>query len=823
MSSPSRRRHRHNRHSSSSPNEYSASVSKRVKQSTDQHDKNHRRSSGERDSDRRYTSICVKNISPKISDNEVRRLCEKKFSNYGPNTIKIYYKNHERVAFVNFTNCDDAKHARHAKSGLIWDNWQLIIEPVYYRRHYAPDHPLYDVRNKYSPSRPAPERSQAAFAMRDSPFFSKPRSSPHNHRSHPYARAAPPRRYSPNVPLPSGLDGFARKDSRRHRRGSSNSSPRSTHSNNNNNNNNDNDDMQINSEDQEATRTIFVGNLERDITEEQLRDIFDNYGVIEEIDLKIPGSSSKRPYAFIQYQNLDMACKAKSQQDGRLIGKSEARIGFGKVVPTTCLWVGNLHPQLKRRDLEHEFARYGQIKSIEFSTGDKQAYIVYKDVEDAIKAREKLRGTRKLAPTTKKRVSRSGSSTSSTRSPSRYQLRIDYHESNSSHHSVVSNKKSSHQHRNHSATDKVSKRKASSSSSAASHTSLSKGIQGQIERVRSVTPRQRSPSPRSPVSLADEEQESIKQQTIDEPTSPHKRHRSSSPSPTKRQRNKRERSSSPGRTTYGPFSVYISPHATSNLTKMNDFIILCEQLNEESVQSTKSLSTVYPVQFLLKSHHYDARMHFLAGNPQICVNVLGQPGDLVAAKTELKVTQRLRLDPTKLDDLESKLRSNSFGSSKNNKNVNGTTSTRKTSPSTANFAILVSSPRKKTPNDDVGDETKASSSSPAHEGDENKQLSPDFCEGKSLSLLITYLATKEAAGVISIQYHPSTSTFQQQLKEQTAVLHAFPPCDFSKKLLREVCPLMSFGGGSAGPATPRSEVDEYVNDEHLLVVIVKND
>ncbi len=35
---------------------------------------------------------------------------------------------------------------------------------------------------------------------------------------------------------------------------------------------------------------------------------------------------------------------------------------------------------------------------------------------------------------------------------------------------------------------------------------------------------------------------------------------------------------------------------------------------------------------------------------------LGQPGDLIAAKTELKIAQRLRLDQQKLEDLERKIR-----------------------------------------------------------------------------------------------------------------------------------------------------------------------
>jgi len=43
--------------------------------------------------------------------------------------VKIYYKNQERVAFVNFTNADDARKARHAKTGLVWENAQVVLEP----------------------------------------------------------------------------------------------------------------------------------------------------------------------------------------------------------------------------------------------------------------------------------------------------------------------------------------------------------------------------------------------------------------------------------------------------------------------------------------------------------------------------------------------------------------------------------------------------------------------------------------------------------------------------------------------------------------------
>jgi hypothetical protein len=60
---------------------------------------------------------------------EVRELCSKKFYKYGTNSVKIHYENQERVAFVSFDNCEDAREARHAKTDLIWENIQVVLEP----------------------------------------------------------------------------------------------------------------------------------------------------------------------------------------------------------------------------------------------------------------------------------------------------------------------------------------------------------------------------------------------------------------------------------------------------------------------------------------------------------------------------------------------------------------------------------------------------------------------------------------------------------------------------------------------------------------------
>lgn len=79
------------------------------------------------------------------------------------------------------------------------------------------------------------------------------------------------------------------------------------------------------------------------------------------------------------------------------------------------------------------------------------------------------------------------------------------------------------------------------------------------------------------------------------------------------------------------------------------------------------------------------------------------------------------------------------------------------------------------------------------------------------NVLFSLYFRKEAAGVISVPFQSSSN------EQETAVLHVFPPCQFSKKVLRVVCPSMSF---SNGPRTPPSRP---TIDEHLMVVIVHND
>lgn len=235
-------------------------------------------------------------------------------------------------------------------------------------------------------------------------------------------------------------------------------------------------------------------------------------------------------------------------------------------------------------------------------------------------------------------------------------------------------------------------------------------------------------------------------------------------SPVIKQRRSTDRCETPissptaGRTFYPPLGSYLSSKDTEEIHNVPQLLELCEQLNLCATQNSTALSTVYPVQFILKSHGYDARMHFLAGSPTLASLVLGreypfvffrspkillgQPGDLVAAKTELRITQRLRLDQHKLDDLERNLRSNVISAL----NMSQMTSNRTaTGPAQlTKFVILIGSPSKQVREDLSPKIVKTEASTPPSASMIIKEelIEKDAEDDESsLSRLISYLIT----------------------------------------------------------------------------------
>ncbi|CAF0826624.1 unnamed protein product [Adineta steineri] len=479
----------------------------------------------------------------------------------------------------------------------------------------------------------------------------------------------------------------------------------------------------------------------------------------------------------------------------------------GKTGPTKHLWIGNIPKGIGRRDLEYLFSRYGQIEKFNYSAGRPTCNISFVDVEDAIKARTKLHGAIRL-PNGQVVYNKSDLSVLP-----RDGFYIDYY-------------------------DRLTlESRFNNRSRQNSSKSLSKSHSRQSSPESAVSDHAHSPSKDN-----NNDNTQPNEDDVNEDIKPEIHSRSPTPpvlNPIKERRStdRSETSSlvdsSPlaGRTFHGALGSYLSPTDTANINNLNELMILCEQLNASATQSNTALSTVYPVQFILKSHAYDARMHFLAGSPTLTSLLLGQPGDLVAAKTELKITQRLRLEQNKLDDLEKQLRTNvtnALSINGNNSNVN-TNSSRKQLiiANQTKFSILIATPKihnlNKPPNP-TKDQVKNEQTSPSriNENDEHIKIKEETTNDDNeeeilLSRLISYLAEKEAAGVISIPFYPTyQNDYNHSTKQETAAVHIFPPCQFSKKILQIICPSINFSKDLRSTTTK-------INDEHLMVVIIHSE
>nr|NVI76305.1 spenito [Cucujiformia] len=97
-------------------------------------------------------------------------------------------------------------------------------------------------------------------------------------------------------------------------------------------------------------------------------------------------------FAFVRFNTLDMAHRAKVELSGQYIGKFQCKIGYGKATPTTRIWVGGLGSWTSVPQLEREFDRFGAIKKIDYVKGESQAYILYDSIDAAQAAVKEMRG-----------------------------------------------------------------------------------------------------------------------------------------------------------------------------------------------------------------------------------------------------------------------------------------------------------------------------------------------------------------------------------------------------------------------------------------------
>jgi len=168
----------------------------------------------------------------------------------------------------------------------------------------------------------------------------------------------------------------------------------------------------------------------------------------------------------------------------------------------------------------------------------------------------------------------------------------------------------------------------------------------------------------------------------------------------------------------------------------------------------KVLDSCWRGYLILKNSSFSTHMTLLDGSRDVCRNLLIEDGSSPnEPATALKITQRLRCETGKLEEVRRRMQS----------------ATRD------GFCLLLAT---------HGDPM--SSAKPF----------PDQTSSRTFKNLVTYLKSKQSAGVIGLPIGA---------KENTGVLHAFPPCEFFATDLKKIAPKI---------------IDPESLEDHLLIVIL---
>lgn len=149
-----------------------------------------------------------------------------------------------------------------------------------------------------------------------------------------------------------------------------------------------------------ASRNLFVGNLEANITREEIQAVFEKFGEVEDIDIKRPSTRAQpqsatadlAAFAFVKFAAVEAAMEAKKTMDREMINGRPCRVGYGRGAPTNHLWVGSLHSSVTDGEIWKEFEKFGRVRDINIIRSSNCAFVDFERVEDATKALNDLKG-----------------------------------------------------------------------------------------------------------------------------------------------------------------------------------------------------------------------------------------------------------------------------------------------------------------------------------------------------------------------------------------------------------------------------------------------
>lgn len=302
-------------------------------------------------------SLHVSNLTSRLTDLETKQNLFREFKKYGFVNIKVIGCGKDRHAFINFTRLEDARTALSEVDGSLFYGENLEVtwsrSTVNRYPHVTGGGSTHgdrrSVGGRVTKSRSFPQEGSLAFfnsaSGRNSEYFQEnPRNNSRDINYHQHS--SPSRSHSIHSAKEVSVKPHGAIV------------------------------------DPNATRTLFVGNLEADVTERELRDLFCPYGRIECVDIKVQRSISTA-YAFVKFFTITDAMNAKNDMHGSKYGNIKLKIGFGKGSPSAKVWVGNLSSFADLSEVRSELDRFGLIRRVDYNNGDSHAFVHFDSLDAA--------------------------------------------------------------------------------------------------------------------------------------------------------------------------------------------------------------------------------------------------------------------------------------------------------------------------------------------------------------------------------------------------------------------------------------------------------
>jgi polyadenylate-binding protein len=139
--------------------------------------------------------------------------------------------------------------------------------------------------------------------------------------------------------------------------------------------------------------TLYIGNLDKTVTENLIFDRFSRFGkIIRFTIMRDKVRNESRGFAFIDFQNIKDAEAAKNQLNNEKLQAKYIRVMWKgdhkKASPEANVFVKEIDPKISQNDLESYFQRFGPVLSTHLSVNEKgesngYGFVQFRNPDDA--------------------------------------------------------------------------------------------------------------------------------------------------------------------------------------------------------------------------------------------------------------------------------------------------------------------------------------------------------------------------------------------------------------------------------------------------------